>query len=585
MFLATTALTEFWDKSRELRFLGIWCLPQEKKPQWQAARGEVMPSPWDEPGRSDEMVRRCEALQEKLLEFLGKTLNENLGTDHGARYWRILLGPWAMAYATVMTDHWLHLETALRRDHGLETITLDSRDFIVPRDTNDYHYRLLTDSFHLQIYSEIFSCMGKSFPTRRLGSDGEPDPRGRAVPRRGLSAAPRLAAQAAMKAMCLSGLPKVYFSDMYLDHRQCWSLIKASRGRLWPIAERLPESMRFAPETGSRRSDLAKFPAADGLERAVAAGLPKHFPTLFLEGFQAWRGHVLGAWRRPPKRLLTSVGWFINEYFKMLAAEAVEGGGRLAICQHGGAYGTSEPMHTERHERAIADEHWTWGWTAAAPAGARSRPMPNPRLWRSPNGRAHAGTDLAYVGTSFARYPYLFFLALMPASHRFTDYLKWRDDFIAALPAAALDRLNVHLYNLDLGWGHREHLSERFPGLRFETTPWTRRLDHIGLLIIDHPITSLHEALGRDVPTILFWDPALWNMRAAARPAFDALRRAGILYDTPEAAAAKAAQVIADPTAWWAGAEVQSARAKFCAAYALGAPDWAQRWSKAAQEL
>ena len=43
MFLATTALSEFWDKGQETLFLGPWCRREDFRPEWEALRGEVLP--------------------------------------------------------------------------------------------------------------------------------------------------------------------------------------------------------------------------------------------------------------------------------------------------------------------------------------------------------------------------------------------------------------------------------------------------------------------------------------------------------------------------------------------------------------
>lgn len=34
MFLATTALSEFWDKDQEILFLGSWCLRYDRRSEW-----------------------------------------------------------------------------------------------------------------------------------------------------------------------------------------------------------------------------------------------------------------------------------------------------------------------------------------------------------------------------------------------------------------------------------------------------------------------------------------------------------------------------------------------------------------------
>lgn len=581
MHLATTALTEFWDENDEQLFLGPWCRPRAKKSQWQKFRGTVLPSPWDEPGLDRKMVARSEHLQEELLEFLGPALGEILGVRRGSRYWRLLLGPWVMAYATTLTDAWLHLDAALRAHPTLKTTVLDPLDFALARDTQDYNSQLLKDSFHLQLHSEIFAALGRTFPARRLSGPPEPDPRPAPAPPSGPKAAAKALLEAAARGRRRLPSSGAYFSDMYLGRKDCWKLVKASRGALFPIGEKLPQKLPLDQKLSAQRPRLAELPAADELGRIAARLLPGHLPALFLEGFPAWRRHVLSRWPKPPRRVMTSVGWMANEYVKLLAAESVEAGGSFVICQHGGAYGIMEPMHSERHERKVADQYWTWGWSDGA---KNLRPMPNPRLWRPRPAKPETGRELALICCSLPRYPYFFYFANMPVSHRFEEYLAERERFIAALPETARRALNVHLYPLDLGWDDRGRLAERFPGLRFEASPWSRRLSSIGLLIVDHPQTSLFEGLALDVPTLAFWNPVLWRNRPEAQEALDDLRGAGILQDGPQAAAAKAAAIASDPRSWWDEAGVRQARERFRRRFALGNPEWPRLWAAAAEE-
>ena len=48
MFLATTALSEFWDPTEEMLCLGSWCLRYDRRAQWERLRYQVLPCPWDD---------------------------------------------------------------------------------------------------------------------------------------------------------------------------------------------------------------------------------------------------------------------------------------------------------------------------------------------------------------------------------------------------------------------------------------------------------------------------------------------------------------------------------------------------------
>lgn len=80
--------------------------------------------------------------------------------------------------------------------------------------------------------------------------------------------------------------------------------------------------------------------------------------------------------------------------------------------------------------------------------------------------------------------------------------------------------------------------------------------------------TGFLETLGRNIPTIMFWNPKHWELRPSAQPYFDLLKEAGILHETPEAAAARAAEVWDDVAGWWNQPEVQDARRCFCDRFA-----------------
>ena len=84
-----------------------------------------------------------------------------------------------------------------------------------------------------------------------------------------------------------------------------------------------------------------------------------------------------------------------------------------------------------------------------------------------------------------------------------------------------------------------------------------------------------------NVPTILFWDPERWEARPEAEPYLGELRRVGMLWDTPEEAAAKLTEVYDDPLRWWGSDETQAVRRRFTDRYALARADWVECWARA----
>ncbi len=48
VFLATTALEEFWDTTMPMIFLGEWCRRYSRKSYWEPLGGQIMETPWSE---------------------------------------------------------------------------------------------------------------------------------------------------------------------------------------------------------------------------------------------------------------------------------------------------------------------------------------------------------------------------------------------------------------------------------------------------------------------------------------------------------------------------------------------------------
>lgn len=570
MFLATTALSEFWDKDRELLFLGQWCRLHEKRAVWTNLRGRVMPSPWDGPGALDRGAEQVSALHEALLFFLADFLNKEHALDHGEPYWRIILGPWLLGYTSAIVDHGMHLDHAFELAPSLETWLLDRRDRRTPIDTTDFASKVSTDIFHLQLYSEILEARGASGRTRSLTPLDVPVP----TPSRAKGAGRAALTRAIRTALG----PEKIFSDFYASPRQTLSLILATS--FVPMGETVA-----SPRVGvdaARRAGLAGFRAAIPYAAEAAALLPRHLPTLFLEGHAEFRRAVLARWPQLPRRLLTSVGWYSNETFKLLAAEAIERGAELVMSQHGGGYGMMDPLFSEAHERRISDRYLTWGWTDQIYPGAKLAPLPNPKLLSNPRrGGPRTGRWLM-ISTTLYRYPYSCYFASAPASHRFEDQIEDRAVFLRTLGKSERAALRMRLHHADLGWGHRARLTEEFPDLIFDEAPstWTSRADDFDLIVIDHPQTSMLEALAGETPALLFWDPSLWRMRLESLEGLDGLRRAGILLDSPEDAARAIPSILADPEAWWARPEAKAARAAFSARFARSSPSWLEEWAR-----
>ncbi len=570
MFLATTGLSEFWDKNDELLYLGQWCRLYERRADWEGLRGRVLPSPWEAAGVIERATEDIGKLHEELLRFLASFLNDRHRLQCSERYWRILLGPWLLGYTAAIVDHELHLDGALAAEPGLTTWIIDPRDRVTAKDTAHFAALQASDSFQLQLFSELTERRGLKTKVLRL-----PKPNV-GVRRRSLKTA--LGASLATAARSVLPSDRI-FSDLYGTRLQLLSLMRVAS--LSPVGTAI--STPDAAPSEDARAALSQFHGGAEHSAAAAALLPRHLPTLFLEGFPSFRQSVRARWPKLPRLLLTSVGWYGNETFKLLAAEAKEQGGRLVISQHGGGYGMHRYAVTEQHERAISDRYFTWGWNDHRYPGAKIVPLPNPKFSGRPRRSSQRKRKWLLISTSLYRYPYSAYLGNAPAAHHFEDQLEERARFLRALPAHVRGDLRVRLHHADLGWAHKKRLSDEFQWLEFDTDPkpWSSRSEQFDLLVVDHPQTSLLESIALDRPTLAFWDPGLWHMRPEVEGSLESLRRVQVLFDSPQAAASAVGEILQDASAWWLEPKRRAAVEAFRHEHARGSVDWLSQWKSA----
>ncbi len=587
MFLATTALSQFWDKNQEILFLGSWCLRYDRRSEWNPLRYRVMPSPWDDRSRHLHATRYLEECYERMLVDLSDYLNGVHQVSFNRRYWRILVGPWLFHYLHAAYDRYMHLLEAYDKYPKWQTIVLDPQSFHVPQDTSEYIDSIREDPYNLQIFSQLFQAMGLFFPAQKLQPDWavKKKPTLRAAGSGWVKVAVRRSldqledvAQGLLSRRC-----EVALCDLAVSSITAWTLAWRSGLRALPLKPRGGWTQTtWNPIFDHRRNGLAALPTVNGFESVFVNSLPKNFPTLYCEGFHQAHKELLRKNPRIPSVIVSGNGWYFNEPFKFLAAEAQLKGRRLVAVQHGGGYGIYRAAPMEQHERCVSDSFLVWGWADQKKGHLQN--VPSLQISSLTNRLGHRDPQkmrgVLFVATTNPRYLYRFYSS--PQGTQLQEYFDWQLRFLRALPnpLRALILFRPHRHH----FGHklREWYSTEFPELRWDGngTPFCRSLRKSRLVVVDHLSTPLLEILAANVPTVMFWDPQRWEIRDEAVPYFEELRRAGILWNSPEEAAVKVKAICHDPELWWRGQEIQQARSIFVDRYAREKKNWLDDWTK-----
>jgi len=257
-------------------------------------------------------------------------------------------------------------------------------------------------------------------------------------------------------------------------------------------------------------------------------------------------------------------------------AHVVEQGGKWMSVQHGGGYGQLLAFPFGKVEYGIAGHFITWGWSHQHIYSASFHPLPSPMLSKVPKQRV-LGRELLLVGTMQPPYPFRMYSFLQPED--MINYLQWKARFVGSLPRDIRDSLVYRPYHRDLGFDQVGPIKKCAPSCRIaKEGNLQEMLAKARVVVIDHLSTVFPEAIVVRVPTILYWAPEWISLDPAVARIFEMLEEAEILFNSPEAAAAKVAAIWDDPLHWWESKTAREARQTFQEQHALTSKSWRREW-------
>lgn len=564
-FLATTAIESCWDTTKSILFLGSWCQLYSRKSFIEKLDWRLMDSPFQGVSNTNDAYIYIDDIYEKTLPFIVKALNSTHQTNFSLRYWRIVVGPWLRNYIAVVYDRFVHITKALEEYPDLSTITLSENSFVVHLDTSSFQDAVSEDLYNLQIYSKIFLLLGKKFPSKNFeikSSSCYWKPTKWNLKR---SLTSKYTSLCRFISLIFFSSP-VIFNNSYFSRKIEFRLLLRSFGRF--IFERGSENINLKSRQydASMRGIFKKVSyKGDDFSKCLASMLFSDIPKCFVEDYQSIREIGKNKYPNTVKAIFSANAWYCDEVFKCWSAERAENGAPLLGAQHGGNYGVLSDMEALDHEIKIVDYYYSWGWKRAH-CFANVIPIPSVKLMgRKIIGASNSKEGILLVTTSCPRYLVKPFL--LPSA--FNNYMQWTKRFSEALPKDLLSLLCVRPHFQDFGWNFVQRLKESIPNLKLDSwnNTFLKSIEEHRLYACDHISTTFIEALAANKPTILFWDPKDNQLLPEAKYYFDMLRKSGILFDSPEAAAKAIGHIYDDVESWWNDSDRQKTISIFCDQY------------------
>ena len=569
-YLITTADERTWKYDRPVIFLGEWCRVYERRHIWQDMDAIVAAPYGLGQFKKDADHAEARALEDKLFPVLCEVLNRYHDTQHGDRFWRIVLGSWLRRYVDVILNRTRTLEECLRTHQISGTTAYTNECYsLATYDSNSAIWAFSDNRWNNALSVRILELLGASNckvefieGCKSYGYRGETSLNNLTLKSKILKWGHQQAASLASffardsdAFIINSYLPKIEEIKLQLALGQCPQQWRS------PKLEISEGPNRVLRENLSKQYKISSY----GLETIVNKMVFELLPVCYLENF----GHITKlvkqqVWPAKPKFIFTSVNYDNDEVFKIWAALKTESGAKYIIGQHGSLYGADRHWYHNRVEEQIADKFLSWGW-------ADGLPQHIPTFIFTTAGRKT---------TSYNPQGGLLLIELY-MNHRintwdsiaeYCKYFEEQQKFVQKIASSPRQQLTVRLHAgaRCSNWSDEARWKAYDPALKVETGDIDIRklIAQSRLVVHSYDSTGILETLSQNIPTLVFWQNRFDHLRESAKPYYQMLVDAGIVHLTPDAAGQMVNEIWDDVDGWWAQSKVQTARRRFCDQYA-----------------
>lgn len=574
IYLVATALEETWPKNKPFVFLGGWCLRFSRRQIWDSLHYTIAPYHWDERSLIDQDFQYLQVVYEKILTHLVNKMNELHRVNFSKRYWRILLGPWLLIFTQTFFDRWQIILNAAKVYPDAKLFTLSEHvDNEASADTKEFVEMVRTDEWN----DRIFSLIAERWTTINVmpveqSNFSEKD----SISSVGikLSAYKRIGQFFKVRIKMLINKVAsfsifrgraIFLHSSYLKRSQLIKFALLFR-QIFPILNVIP-GKKYLVEHDMRKWDLA-WPDDDKFASALSSLIPSFLPTCYVEGYRENSLAALDyAIPRMPSVMLTANAFAWDEDWKFSAAFNCENGTKLVISQHGGHYGVASRASFYLHEAAISDRYLTWGWVD--PKQNKTYPAPAVKLIGSKRrkGEKKSGKCVLIL-VSQSRYFFRIDTGYFGAN--FEKYINEKFIFVKSLSEFVKNDLLVRNYHVDFGWDIETRWKEIEPTIRLSSTHdnYLETITSARLVVATYNSTTFLETLKSNIPTVIFWDPKVWELASEAESFYSELVKASILFYDPVECANHINAIWHDVPSWWKSKKVKNAVDSFTENYA-----------------
>jgi len=539
--------------SEPVVFLGPWCENQEK-----ASAGSWQFDGYATPDKRADLERQSREISESIFPDLASALNELHGQDIPNEFWSSTIKLWLEIFTDVVYQRWNCITEAISTASFTSAAQVTTRrSQLTPKTRLEIQRLINSHEWNHLIFGEILDFL--EFPQE----EPEPGEFGNHSehfnPKRGL-----IKRLASWLNNTLARRAKYMITQTYLPRKM--EIRLAVRLRTLPF--QWEDVALDDVEIDNELRDRVQIKTSESrdAEQFIRKIISQHIPMLYIEHFQkVSESFTKKTLPSHPTTIFTSNLHMASEQFLLWMSHKALGGTRLVIGQHGGVHGMSKFDSQEfRHEMQMADSYLSWGWQSSTNASViPSFALINTQCDDIRQKNSKKQEKLLLVTDVSYRYPSL----SRGMNGTQSVYLHNLFALTEQLTPVVRDNTCVRLYHEHEYFDNNQQpfWNSRFPTLNVSTghTPMKQHREQARIVLCTSIGTTYIETIHRDIPTVIYLDPAISPLKAEHAQIFELMEQSGILHFSAESAAEHINSVWDKVDEWWQSEPVRDSITKF----------------------
>ena len=485
-------------------------------------------------------------------------LNQTHNTNHSIHYWRIIIGPWLFDFVTILFDRLEILKFFEKRYKITEVRSaFYKKEDIIFNDYQEFYDFIWRkdDQFNNIIFSELIKYHSKISIKQIVLFRKKKKILDTSI---GVILAKNILKISNFFSKFFRKSTDIFIIDSYFKNFFNFKLQIAvgQFPNFWQkVLLRTKKTKRKTKILFEEKNNNEFF---DVLNYFISNFIPK----IYLENYkEAVKLSNNLPWPKKPKALISSNAYFLDDVFKIWAAEKKSRGSNLISTQHGGSFFSTRMHSQEMHLKKISDYILTWG--DKSKKNKFIIPFFN---FVSTNKKIQSFKlgNLLLVDYIMPKYVEgLFSVYKGPQNLLF---LEKKIKFLKNLKNRIINKTfirNKDQYFDTLSF-ERGMYADLNINVNFSSKSFYKELQNSRICVSNSNQTVLLETLNLNFPTIIYFDSKFDELKKSVIPYYNILKDSKIFFEDPVKAAIHINDIWDNVDDWWQSKKVQNAVNLFC---------------------